>query len=616
MSTTSPPLHRPTMPREPNAEELEHALEVAHRIWWVGHHFTDDPFQCHPYLIEHGDQSVLLDPGSVLTFSTTLRKIEEVIPLSSIRYIICHHQDPDITGILPQLDTLITREDARILSHWRGNALLKHLGLQRLPLSCVEEQGWKLELGGRELQFIFTPYLHFSGAFCTFDPATGTLFSSDLFGGLSRDTPLFARDERAFEAIQVFHEHYMPSQEILRHGLANLETLPIRLIAPQHGSLIPEPLVGYMFTQLKNLDCGLFLLTRTNSNYQRLSNLNRMLREMMQTLMIQRNFSEVASRILELAQPLIPTFGLEFFALTETDEILYMAPENGFRATLLPTAPAECRAFLGISRAHWQQDHAGPYLVAPYPGTALSPGGEAIEQGLILPLFSPQNDLVQAVVLFRLSAPLIIDDGMAHILTQLSIPLGVAVEREIILHRMDLEKKNAYERSIRDPLTGLFTRYYMHEAMNRLTRIHDRDSNASIALLAFDIDHFKSVNDTYGHAMGDVTLRVVAKILADSVRGVDIPVRLGGEEFVIFLIGAPEKTTQEVAERIRMRVQKQLFEPPMHERNVTISCGIAFRQIEEPIEQTMERADLALYQAKTGGRNRVVVSATPPPPPG
>ncbi|MEO5346111.1 MAG: diguanylate cyclase [Magnetococcus sp. YQC-9] len=595
---------------EPTPEQLDHAIEVADRVWWVGHHFVDDPFQCHPYLIEHGDQSVLLDPGSVLTFDTTLRKIREIIPLESIRYYICHHQDPDITGILPYLDPIITRPDAVVLSHWRTNALLKHLGLKNLPLACVEDHNWELDLGGRKLQFIFTPYLHFSGAFCTFDHDTGTLFSSDLFGGLSKDTPLYARDERAFEAIRFFHEHYMPSQEILKHGLSNMEPLPIRLIAPQHGSLIPEHLVRFMFDQLKNLDCGLFLLTRTNSDYRRLSSLNHMLREMMQTLMVQRDFSEVANRILELAKPLIPVVDLEFFARTESGDTLHLAPESGFRGTHA-LAPPECRAFLGMQRDHWQGNQSGPYLVTPYSGEAHQPNGEPIRMMLVLPLFSQQNDAVQAVVLFRLKENLDVDDEMAHILSQLSIPLGVAVEREIIFRVMDMEQKKSYERSIRDPLTGLYTRYYMQEALARLSRIHDRDTNASITVLAFDIDHFKSVNDTYGHGMGDVTLRIVAHIIADSIRGVDIPVRLGGEEFMLFLIGSPVHVPPEVANRIRKRVQHQKFAPPMHERTVTISCGIAYRIMEEPIEKTMERADLALYQAKSTGIRRQRIKPHP-----
>ncbi|MBF0437478.1 MAG: diguanylate cyclase [Magnetococcales bacterium] len=589
-------------------EDLDHAIEIAHRIWWVGCHLLDDIFQCHPYLIEHGDQSVLLDPGSVLTFDTTLRKIQEVIPLSHIRYVICHHQDPDITGILPYLDEIITRNDAVIVSHWRANALIKHLGIKKLPLTCVEQYGWKLDLDGRELQFIFTPYLHFSGAFCTFDKATGTLFSSDIFGGLSENTPLFAKDEQAFAAIQTFHEHYMPSQEILRHGLSNLENLPIRLIAPQHGSIIPEHLVRFMFDNLKNMDCGLFLLTRNNSDYRRLSNLNRMLREMMQTLMLHRAFSEVANRILDLAKPLIPVADLEFFAQIESGEILHLAPETGFNGRIITTVPPECQTFLGLHRDHWESHYKGPYLITLYSGQIIMPNGDLAENGLIIPLFSPQNELVQAVVLFRLTEKFVLDEEIAHILTQLSIPLGVAVEREIIFRTMDLEKEKACERSIRDPLTGLYTRYYMQEALTRLCRIHDRDIHASISLLAFDIDHFKSVNDTYGHAMGDTTLKIVAHIISDSIRSIDIPVRLGGEEFLLFLISTKENMAREVADRIRLLVSQQRFAPPMQERVVTISCGIAFRHPHEPIEKTIERADLALYQAKSTGRNKVVVN--------
>jgi flavorubredoxin len=72
--------------------DTQHALEIADRVWWVGHYMHGDDFQSHTYLIENGSQSVLIDPGSQLTFSNTLSKIEEVIPFSQIRYFICHHQ--------------------------------------------------------------------------------------------------------------------------------------------------------------------------------------------------------------------------------------------------------------------------------------------------------------------------------------------------------------------------------------------------------------------------------------------------------------------------------------------------------------------------------------------
>lgn len=136
--------------------DYNHAIRIDESIWWVGHYLPGDPFQCHVYLIDAGDQSVLIDPGSQLTFAKTMEKIEEIIPFDSIKYFIVHHQDPDITGALLLIDSMVNRKDAVILSHWRTNALLKHYDL-KLPLKCVEEMDWELPLPGRTLRFIFTP---------------------------------------------------------------------------------------------------------------------------------------------------------------------------------------------------------------------------------------------------------------------------------------------------------------------------------------------------------------------------------------------------------------------------------------------------------------------------
>ncbi|MEO5349461.1 MAG: diguanylate cyclase [Magnetococcus sp. YQC-3] len=587
--------------------DTSHAIEIAPRVWWVGHRLPGDPFQCHAYLLEWGEQSVLLDPGSALTFADTLRKIEEILPLAHIRYYICHHQDPDITAILPTLDGMVTRPDAMVLSHWRANTLLKHLGLKNLPLVCVEKLGWQLDLGGRVLRFVFTPYLHFPGAFCTFDENSGTLFSSDLFGGLAVDSPLFAEDERCFDGIRTFHEHYMPSRDILLYSLLNLEKLPLQRIAPQHGSIIPSHLLPFVINQLKGLDCGLFLLTHTNSDYRRLSHLNHVLREIMQTIMVYRDFGDVVNRILELAKPLLPVVAMEFYTLTDLGKPLHLAPETGFHG-VRTDLPEGCGGMLGCTRQQWQARCAGEsYLLISLHLTIL----EEVQslQGLVLPLFSFGSDQVRSVAIFRLTEAVELSGELLRILDQLSLPLGVAVERESLFRVMDAERQVAYERSIRDALTGLYTRHYMQEAITRLCQIHNRDPNATIVVAAFDVDHFKSVNDQYGHGMGDVVLRRVARLLMDGSRSVDLPVRLGGEEFVLFIIGAPREVSLNIPERIRQRVAQLVFEPPMQERTVTISCGVAFRAVNEPIEKAMERADMALYQAKKGGRNRVVIGA-------
>ncbi|MDX8405255.1 MAG: hypothetical protein R8K50_03800 [Mariprofundus sp.] len=310
--------------------DTDHAVEIADRIWWVGHYLKGDLFQCHVYLIENGDQSVLFDPGSELTFAHTLKKIEEVTAFSNIRYFVCHHQDPDITACLPRIDALISRDDAVLVTHWRAAALLKHYGLKHLPFWQIEDHDWQLDIGGRQLDFILTPYMHFPGAFCSFDRQTGVLFSSDIFGGFTEKWSLFARDEGYFEAMRPFHEHYMPSREIMQHGMTALEQFPICMIAPQHGSIIPAELTRFMIDKLKTLECGLFLMTTKDSDTRRLIRLNRMIREISGSLLQYRDFQQVAKHVIDAVRALLPLKTLAFYIDRDDGEVIYLSGQNRY----------------------------------------------------------------------------------------------------------------------------------------------------------------------------------------------------------------------------------------------------------------------------------------------
>ena len=92
----------------------------------------------------------------------------------------------------------------------------------------VEDNGWRLDLEDRSLDFLFTPYVHFPGAFCTFDPVSQVLFSSDLFGGFSDADRIFAESTDDFDDVRIFHEHYMPGREFLTHALEQLHVLLLR----------------------------------------------------------------------------------------------------------------------------------------------------------------------------------------------------------------------------------------------------------------------------------------------------------------------------------------------------------------------------------------------------
>jgi len=575
-------------------------VKIAPRTWWVGWYHEEDPFQCHTYLVEQGDQSVLIDPGSRLTFRHTLAKIEKIVPFSSIRWFVCQHQDPDITGALPVLDELVAREDARIVTHWRTRALLVHLA-PRMPFWLIDEHDWKLPLEDRELEFVFTPYAHFAGAFCTFDPSTGVLFSSDLFGGFTEGFSLYAEDEGYFEAMRPFHEHYVPSREILAHAVERLGELPIRTIAPQHGSIIPGPLVAPLMTRLATLDCGLFLLAKGDSELDHLLRLQRVLSGITRAMVTYRDFREVARRLLRLVREILPVRSLEFWSRTGMDSgVLHLCPADRYRGCY-EDPPEEIARILGVEERLWLD---------------LNPHGfqhEVVTIGtsrVLLPLFSPERHVAEAVAVMEIATDDLPERDLATILEPLRPALQAAVEREVLFRILDLEKERVYERSIRDPLTGLYTRVYMKEAVDRLMHLHDREETGGLTLAMVDIDHFKSVNDTYGHLEGDRVLAAVAEVVRDTVRSSDMPVRFGGEEFAVFLVGRGDGA--EVAERIRSRVEELRFDGPLADRRVTVSLGVATRLPGESLDAWIGRADAALYRAKESGRNRVVVAQETP----
>jgi diguanylate cyclase (GGDEF)-like protein len=169
--------------------------------------------------------------------------------------------------------------------------------------------------------------------------------------------------------------------------------------------------------------------------------------------------------------------------------------------------------------------------------------------------------------------------------------------------RTELAHKQA---AMTDPLTALFNRRAFIDLAERRLKQRERNGTA-LAFLVFDLDWFKSVNDTHGHAIGDLALRLFAGILRTNLRPEDIAGRLGGEEFAAILSGADEAAVMRIAERIREKFAAagELIEGETVE--VTVSVGVACCRADEAadLEGLAEAADEALYRAKAHGRNRV-----------
>jgi diguanylate cyclase (GGDEF)-like protein len=157
-----------------------------------------------------------------------------------------------------------------------------------------------------------------------------------------------------------------------------------------------------------------------------------------------------------------------------------------------------------------------------------------------------------------------------------------------------------------DGLTGLFNHRTFQERVVEMLARAER-TQGRLAVLLTDIDHFKKVNDTYGHPTGDVVLRGVAQVVSGCVRKIDLAARYGGEEFAIVLEGTELEGARQLAERIRGEVQKQVFQSSQGPFSVTLSLGISIYPDDgRDAKALIAHADQALYHAKHNGRNRAV----------
>jgi diguanylate cyclase (GGDEF)-like protein len=168
---------------------------------------------------------------------------------------------------------------------------------------------------------------------------------------------------------------------------------------------------------------------------------------------------------------------------------------------------------------------------------------------------------------------------------------------------LQLRLRQLRDLAIHDQLTGLKNRrYFAHIFHDECARNLRR--NETMSILFLDIDHFKKINDSLGHHQGDIVLKELGNYLKNQCRPYDIPVRWGGEEFLILLRATDEQSAMHFAERIRKQVENGIS--PALPCEFTVSIGLAEYQENDTLEALTDRADQALYHAKQTGRNRVV----------
>ncbi|RUM44501.1 MAG: hypothetical protein DSY46_05535 [Hydrogenimonas sp.] len=582
-----------------NETDYSRAIEIAPHIWWVGHHLEGDPFQCHVYLIENGDQSILIDPGSKLTWPYTREKILQVMPLEEIRYIICQHPDPDITSAIGDLIDETGQKDVQLVTHWRSAELLEHYDWG-LPFHEVQAENWELHVGERHLKFIFTPYMHFPGAICTYDVQTQILFSSDIFGAVTEEFSLFADDaKRYFEAMVPFHTHYMPSTEVVNHGLDNIEKYPINLIAPQHGSIIKKEFISYIIKELRNLKCGIYLEYDGTRKIDLIAKINTILPEVFEAAAFFDNFYDDTQRVLQAMQKAFPISRI--FALALIDDSYFIKLDSNYKK-VTPCRRSKKEIIEEFSEIFIQQKR-------------LFLDSEMVEclefeKPHTLYLF-PVLDLeknVTGIGMFALDRNFERSDEMIQMLQKFEIAINVLTKREVEVYKIQSEKEEVYTMAITDPLTGLYNRHYLKEIAPKALAEAQRNLQP-VTVLYLDLDHFKKINDQYGHDVGDYILKHFANLIVNHFRTGDLAFRLGGEEFMLFMPNTTKEDGLKIAQRLQ-EVVKQEGPLLIEDQKLSFSfSGGVTDTIESgySLQSLMRRADEKLYHAKAAGRNQIFI---------
>lgn len=191
---------------------------------------------------------------------------------------------------------------------------------------------------------------------------------------------------------------------------------------------------------------------------------------------------------------------------------------------------------------------------------------------------------------------------------EMMVRVRTQIRRKMYQDRLRANYEAGLALAVTDCLTGLHNRRYMVSHLDTLME-RGRESGRPVALLVMDIDHFKDVNDSYGHAVGDEVLREFAERIKRNVRGIDLAVRYGGEEFVVVLPETDLEAARVVGERLRRNVSEKPFEVSTEEGRITVTAsigGTVYRGTGIDADGLLRRADEALYAAKNRGRNRVV----------
>ncbi|MGH0053926.1 MAG: diguanylate cyclase domain-containing protein [Sphaerochaetaceae bacterium] len=510
--------------------DLFKPVAIAKDLYWVGLGNSPKYLYCNPYLYIAGETGILFDPGSALDGEIVLEKVQSLIPLSHLEAIVCSHQDPDLCMAIPIFEKAGFK--GVVCCHERAAILIQYYGIKSSFYLVNHHQFSYTMQCGTSFGFIFSPYLHFAGAIMSYLPEQQVLISGDLFGSVTADWHLYAEKDY-LDGMIAFHEVYMPSHDILASTMELLDSYPLTMICPQHGSILRSTLIAEAIETLKTIPCGLFSES-TSKKLQDEGGITLLLDQVI-TRLITIHGTE---KIRELFKHSPFTVNTKLQKLTK-----YSISED----TLWET-------FFRFLR---EQNTGLQYL------TSISSMVERLSKEYDLPL--PES---LSSVLFR---------------TQLEAEESRAQVQQLQKQLQELE-----EDLHRDPITKLYNQdFYLARLKQELSDIPL--VGKGITSYVLNIDNLDRINLDFGSTEGDKTLRLLADLLRDYVDPQVQVCRIGGSSFALLCTTMSKEEVLSRATQLKNRIHEEdRFIVP-----INVSMGI-FHSSEIPRELYKDPEQMAL----------------------
>jgi flavorubredoxin len=229
-----------------------------HAVYWLGIP-EDSAFRCNSYLIVDGQEAIIVDPGGHDAFDFVKMRVIQILPVEKVTALIICHQDPDVAASMT--DWLTIDPTIKVITSVRTNILLPHYGISDYSFVNINENPAWVFQSGRQMKFIESPFLHFPGAFTTYDVTSGFLFSGDIWASIDMDWRLVVEDfNKHLLKLSLFHIDYMASNKAARGYIDRVRHLELNALLPQHGSIIPRKHIPRALQYMYDLKCGLDLI--------------------------------------------------------------------------------------------------------------------------------------------------------------------------------------------------------------------------------------------------------------------------------------------------------------------------------------------------------------------